>query len=133
MRQNLQAKMAVRAALAIAASAVLCLGHATAAEPSTADSPVKKSSSGICHAPGTAYYAQTQRFTAYPTMDACIASGGRYPKGQEPGAGPPVKKSKSGICHDRSSPSYGQTKSFTPYASIEKCLASGGRLPKART
>jgi hypothetical protein len=42
---------------------------------------VKKSRSGICHAPGTTYYAQTQQFTAYESVEACLASGGRPPKG----------------------------------------------------
>jgi hypothetical protein len=42
---------------------------------------VKKSRSGICHAPGTAYYARTQDFTAYESIEACLDSGGRLPKG----------------------------------------------------
>ncbi len=42
--------------------------------------PVKKSSTGICHAKGSTYYVQTKRFTAYNTMDECMKSGGRLPK-----------------------------------------------------
>jgi hypothetical protein len=42
--------------------------------------PVKKSSSGICHAPGSAYYGQTQRFTPYVSLEACLTSGGMPPK-----------------------------------------------------
>jgi hypothetical protein len=42
--------------------------------------PVKKSSSGICHAPGSSYYQQTMRFTAYPSLEECLNSGGRPPK-----------------------------------------------------
>ena len=38
---------------------------------------VKLSTTGICHAPGDAYYDRTTNFTAYPTMDACVAAGGR--------------------------------------------------------
>jgi hypothetical protein len=47
-----------------------------------ADNPgvIKKSQSGICHAPGTTYYAQTLRFTPYETLAACLASGGRLPR-----------------------------------------------------
>jgi hypothetical protein len=47
-----------------------------------ADTPgvIKKSQSGICHAPGTTYYAQTLRFTPYETLAACLASGGRLPR-----------------------------------------------------
>jgi hypothetical protein len=42
--------------------------------------PVKKSSSGICHSPGSGYYKQTQKFTPYQTIDECLKSGGRLPK-----------------------------------------------------
>lgn len=40
---------------------------------------VKKSTSGICHAPGTTYYNRTTNFTAYKSVDACLNSGGRLP------------------------------------------------------
>jgi endonuclease YncB( thermonuclease family) len=47
----------------------------------TAGGSVKKAtSSGICHAPGTSGYSQTKKFTEYPTLEACLASGGRLPK-----------------------------------------------------
>lgn len=46
----------------------------------TSSGIVKKSSTGICHAPGTTYYEKTKSFTAYNTIDACLASGGRLPK-----------------------------------------------------
>jgi len=42
--------------------------------------PVKMSKSGICHAPGSTYYGRTQNYTPYPTLDACLKSGGRLPK-----------------------------------------------------
>jgi hypothetical protein len=42
---------------------------------------VKKSRTGICHAPGTTYYAQTLNFISYESIEACLASGGRLPKG----------------------------------------------------
>jgi len=41
---------------------------------------VKKSKTGICHAPGTTYYAQTKSFTPFKTLDECLKSGGRLPK-----------------------------------------------------
>lgn len=44
------------------------------------DLPVKKSKSDICHPLGGTYYARTKNYTPYPTMEACIKSGGRYPK-----------------------------------------------------
>ena len=42
--------------------------------------PVKKSKSRICHAPESASYQSVKNFTAFPTLDACLASGGRLPK-----------------------------------------------------
>jgi len=41
---------------------------------------VKKSKSGICHAPGSTYYARTKNFTPFKTLDECLKSGGRLPK-----------------------------------------------------
>ena len=42
--------------------------------------PVKKSKSGICHAPGSTYYARTLNFKPFDTIASCIDSGGRLPK-----------------------------------------------------
>lgn len=44
------------------------------------DAPVKKSKTGICHAPGSTYYSQTKNFTPFKTLDECLKSGGRLPK-----------------------------------------------------
>ncbi len=44
------------------------------------DPPVKMSKSGICHAKGSTYYAQTKSFTPYPTLQACLNAVGRIPK-----------------------------------------------------
>lgn len=43
---------------------------------------VKKSKLDICHAQGTQYYSRTKNFTPYDTLEQCLASGGRLPKGQ---------------------------------------------------
>lgn len=51
----------------------------TPSQPSSG-SVVKLSTTGICHAPGTTYYDRTTNFTPYPTLDACLAAGGRMPK-----------------------------------------------------
>jgi hypothetical protein len=40
---------------------------------------VKKSSTGICHAPGTTYYARTKNYTAFNSVQDCLDSGGRLP------------------------------------------------------
>jgi endonuclease YncB( thermonuclease family) len=42
--------------------------------------PIKKSRRDICHAPGSPTYRTVTRFTSYPTVEACLASGGRLPK-----------------------------------------------------
>ena len=52
-----------------------------AAQPSTSsERPVKKSKTGICHAPGSTYYSQTKTFTPFKTLDDCLKSGGTLPK-----------------------------------------------------
>lgn len=45
-----------------------------------AEGVVKKSQSGICHAPGTTYYGRTLHFEPFDSLEACLASGGRKPK-----------------------------------------------------
>ena len=42
--------------------------------------PVKKSRSGICHAPGSTYYARTLNFKPFTNIDSCLTSRGRLPK-----------------------------------------------------
>lgn len=49
-------------------------------ENNSGGSVVKKSKTGICHAPGTTYYNKTTNFTPYASTDACLKSGGRLPK-----------------------------------------------------
>ena len=51
------------------------------AEAALSASPnVKKSKTGICHAQGSTYYAQTKSFMPFKTIDECLKSGGRLPK-----------------------------------------------------
>jgi micrococcal nuclease len=40
---------------------------------------VKKSTTGICHAPGTSYYEKTKTFTSFDSIQQCLDSGGRLP------------------------------------------------------
>ena len=42
---------------------------------------VKKSRSGICHAPSSPWYAQTLHYAEYNSLQECLESGGRLPKG----------------------------------------------------
>jgi hypothetical protein len=46
----------------------------------TSGPAVKKSSTGLCHAQGTRYYAQTLTYTSYASIEACLTSGGKLPK-----------------------------------------------------
>jgi hypothetical protein len=55
---------------------------ATPAPAATAEEPaVKKSKTSICHDKSSPSYKQTKNFTEFKTMDDCIKSGGRAPKG----------------------------------------------------
>ncbi len=45
---------------------------------------VKKSTSGICHAPDSPWYGRTKNFQAYDSLQQCLSSGGRLPKGYQP-------------------------------------------------
>jgi hypothetical protein len=62
--------------LAMLAGLNLSAGLAIANE----EPPVKMSKTGICHARGTSYYAQTRNYTAYNTLEECLQAGGRKPK-----------------------------------------------------
>lgn len=42
---------------------------------------VKKSKTGICHSQESSYYNRTKNFTAFDSLESCINSGGRLPKG----------------------------------------------------
>jgi len=52
----------------------------TSAVNDSLSAPVKKSRSGICHAPGSTYYARTLNFESFGTITSCIDSGGRLAK-----------------------------------------------------
>ena len=42
---------------------------------------IKKSKSGICHDASSSYYERTKKFSPYDSLDDCLNSGGRLPKG----------------------------------------------------
>ncbi|WP_227499679.1 HNH endonuclease family protein [Marinobacter adhaerens] len=44
-------------------------------------SVVKMSSSGICHPPQSSWYDRTKNFQPFGSVEACLAAGGRLPKG----------------------------------------------------
>lgn len=50
------------------------------APPATSSGVVKKSNSGLCHAPGTTYYERTKDYTPYDSVQKCLDSGGSLPK-----------------------------------------------------
>ena len=63
-------------AAAPAKAAIPAPAAAAAEEPA-----VKKSKTSICHDKSSPSYKQTKNFTEFKTMDECIKSGGRAPKG----------------------------------------------------
>ncbi|WP_102794326.1 HNH endonuclease family protein [Bowmanella denitrificans] len=54
-----------------------------------ADEPVKLSESGLCHQPGSRFYSRTLHFSAFATLEACLANGGRLPESASQAATPP--------------------------------------------
>ena len=45
------------------------------------DGNVKKSRTGICHTPDSQSYRSVRYFTSFATLEGCLASGGRLPRG----------------------------------------------------
>lgn len=60
---------------------------------------VKKSNSGICHAEDSRWYSRTKNFTPYESLDACLESGGRLPKGYKPQGQPSGDYERSAFNH----------------------------------
>jgi hypothetical protein len=60
--------------------------HAQAADTKPA---VKMSRSGICHERGSVHHRQTIYFESFPSLEACLAAGGR-PMGGEAAVGAPT-------------------------------------------
>jgi len=58
-----------------------CHRSATTPAPSRESGVVKKSKSGICHDPSSQWYSQTIHYTAFNSLQECLDSGGRLPKG----------------------------------------------------
>jgi hypothetical protein len=63
------------------ASATPAAAPAMGAKASTDEPAVKKSKNDICHDKTSSGYAQTKNFKPFATMDECVKSGGRPPKG----------------------------------------------------
>lgn len=59
---------------------IVFLALLTAANPAFA-SVVKMSNSGICHPPQSSWYDRTKTFQPFDSVEACLDSGGRLPKG----------------------------------------------------
>jgi len=58
---------------------VAAISLITMGTPSDAQAPVKLSNNGICHAPGSTYYARTRNFRPFSTMQECLRFG-RLPR-----------------------------------------------------
>ena len=77
-------KPAAPAATAPAATTAPAAAKTAPADKAAAAEPdVKKSKSNICHDKTSSGYKQTKNFTGYKTMDECVKSGGRPPKGSK--------------------------------------------------
>ena len=48
---------------------------------------IKKSSSGLCHPPESAWFERTKNYTAFDSLSSCLGSGGKLPHGVEPPRG----------------------------------------------
>ena len=63
-------------------SAIILLTLSLIASPSFAAQPaVKLSKRGICHDESSAFYSRTKNYTVFDSIEACLSSGGRLPKG----------------------------------------------------
>jgi hypothetical protein len=79
------AKPAASAPVAVApaktASGTPATAPAMGAKAVTDEPAVKKSKNDICHDKTSSGYAQIKNFKPFATMDECVKSGGRPPKG----------------------------------------------------
>jgi hypothetical protein len=55
--------------------------HRPQQQPTASSNVVKKSNSGICHDSSSQWYSQTIHYTAFGSLQECLNSGGRLPKG----------------------------------------------------
>jgi len=76
---------------------LLIANTAVSANPS--EPTIKKSNSGICHAEDSRWYARTKNFTPYTSLNACLDSGGRLPKGYKPRGQPSGDYERSAFNH----------------------------------
>lgn len=87
---------------------IVFLAFLASANPAFA-SVVKMSNSGICHPPQSSWYDRTKTFQPFDSVEACLASGGRLPKGM---ARPSVSdrrviKSSGSVSYSRSAFGHG--------------------------
>lgn len=62
---------------------------------------IKKSNSGICHAPSSPYYEKTKNFRPFDNIEACIQSGGRLPKSSSSSYSDKQRQSPDAITYSR--------------------------------
>lgn len=134
------------ALVCVAALILVVAAPAAASEDAAATEvppAVKMSRARVCHPLGTPGYAQTQRYEVFESVQACLAAGGRLPRGvaaPEDAPAPPadlavfdtedpsfVRRSRAGICYTAADGGYLQLLYFKAYRTLEDCLASGGR------
>lgn len=64
--------------------------------------PIKKSKSGICHDTSSSYYERTKNYTPFNSLNDCLSSGGRLPKGSNFQKSSAATYSQSASKYDRS-------------------------------
>jgi len=90
---DLQLRSLLKLAVVGAAASLALVGCGKKEEPpaaapapaaAAAEEPAEnKSKTSICHDKSSPSYKQTTNFTAFKTMDECVKSGGRPPKGSK--------------------------------------------------
>jgi hypothetical protein len=99
---------------------------------------VKKTSSGLCHPENSSYYSRIKNYTAYPSLQGCLNSGGRVPKGYTGSSDNNDKYSRSkfghgwtdtdGDCQDsRQEALIAQSTATVRFENNDKCRVASGR------
>lgn len=92
---------------------------------------IKKSDTGICHPKDSPFYYDTKHYTRYYSMDACLASGGRFPYNMDyyiPRPKSFTNKNNKPHCNDtRHRTLKAQSTGAITYRDSDSCVIHSGR------